>query len=98
FGYARAPGAEERLGADVNTVGEGFFDVFDIPVRGRALDRSDRAGAARTAVINRTLAKRLFGEADPLGAEFELGSQDDWQRIRVVGVVPDGRYASMGDA
>src|SRR5690606_5325293 len=98
FGYARLPGAEERLSADVNTVGEGFFQVFDIPVRGRALDRSDSAGSARTAVINQTLARQLFGDADPLGGEFELGSHDAWQRIRVVGVVPDGRYASMGDA
>ena len=98
FGHARTPGADEHLGADVNTVGEGFFQVFDIPVRGRALDRTDTDGATRTAVINHTLAKRLFGEADPLGSEFELGSRDAWQRIRVVGVVPDGRYASMGDA
>ena len=97
FGPARAEAAADPVRMDVNTVGEGFFDAFGLPVRGRALDRTDVAGGPRTAVINAALAERLFGTADPLGQSFEMGGPSSWQPVRVVGVVPDGRYASLSD-
>ena len=38
------------------------------------------------------------GDADPLGNQFEIGWGERWDRVQVVGVVPDGRYASVSDA
>jgi len=67
-------------------------------VRGRAFAPVDAAGAPRTAVINQTFSQRLFGDRDPLGHVFEIGWGERWDRVQVVGVVPDGRYASVSDA
>lgn len=98
FGLARLPGADgDGIALDVNTVGDGFFDVFGLPVRGRAVGREDVSSGERTAVVNPSFARRLFGDGEPLGREFELGYGTDWQRVRVVGVTTDGRYASMSD-
>lgn len=98
YGAARLPGSDlEAVSTDANTVGEGFFRVFDLPVRGRPIDGRDRADSTPVAVINQRLAKRLFGDAEPIGGEFEMGGGTNWRRIQVVGVVPDGRYASLTD-
>lgn len=97
FGLARLPGAGDGIPLDVNTVGEGFFDVFDLPVRGRPVGSRDLPSGERTAVINRSFARRLFGEDEPVGREFEVGYDTEWQRVRVVGVTSDGRYTSMSD-
>jgi predicted permease len=97
YGDAYLPGAEEGVDLDVNTVGAGFFEVFALPVRGRAIDRRDRAETPPVAVVNERLARNLFGEADPLGREFEMVDDGDRRRIQVVGVVPDGRYSTLTD-
>ncbi|HET6604308.1 MAG TPA: ABC transporter permease [Xanthomonadaceae bacterium] len=97
YGSGRAPGETDGFGVDVNTVGEGFFDVFALPVKGRPIDLRDAAGGDRAAVINQTFARRLYGEQDAVGREFELGYGEQWDRVRIVGVVPDGRYASLAD-
>jgi len=97
YGGARVPGSEQAVSLDVNTVGDGFFDVFGLAVKGRPIADSDAAAEHKVAVINRVFARQLFGDTDPLGNEFEIGYGDDWERIRIVGVVADGRYASMSD-
>ncbi len=98
FGAVRPLGADgEAFGLDLNTVGMDFFRVFDLPVRGRAFGAGDTASSDKVAVINDTLARQLYGDADPLGQTFEIGGDGDWERIRVVGVVPTGRYSSMTD-
>ncbi|MEZ5544743.1 MAG: ABC transporter permease [Lysobacteraceae bacterium] len=99
FGSAFLPGQEgEGQRLDVNTVGEGFLDAVGLPVRGRGILRSDAAGTERVAVINAALAHRLFGADDPIGRSFELGDEDERKTVRVVGVVPDGRYSSLSES
>lgn len=99
YGAARRPGSsDQRVELDVNTVGEDFFDVFGIPVAGRAIEREHRADGPRVAVINASLARRVFGGRDPVGRELELGAGEDWRRVRVIGTVPDGRYASLTES
>lgn len=98
FGYARPAGAADTLlDVDVNTVGSDFFRTFGITVQGRALSSADTAQAERVSVINRSFARQLFGAADPIGREFEIGDEGDWTRVRVVGLVEDGRYADLQD-
>jgi predicted permease len=99
YGAARLPGQDTRgIRLDVNTVGEGFLDTLGIAVRGRPILASDTSSVERVAVLNASVARALFGEQDPLGQVFELGSRDEWQPIRVVGIAPDGRYSTLSDA
>jgi predicted permease len=92
---ASAPRASWRT-ADPN-----FFSAAGIPVvQGRAFTAGDNLGAPLVAVVNRSLAKQLFGDRDPIGrhiawparARFIPLSQS-WRTI--VGVVGDTRDAGL---
>lgn len=98
YGPARLPGTEDR-GVDmrVNVVGPDFFNVFDIPVQGRPITRDDRENDVKVAVINQRLAERVFGNENPVGREFTMGWREDSERVRVIGVTPNGRYASLAE-
>lgn len=76
----------DAIGTDVAQVDPSFFDVFDIPmVRGdgrRAL--ADPSGA----LLSRTEAQRLFGDADPIGQSITI-AVDAPEVYRVSGVFED---------
>ncbi len=68
-----------------------YLAVLDIALlAGRGFMDSDRDGAERVALVNQELARRLFGDQDPLGRRVELplgnGPRTDY---RIVGVVED---------
>jgi putative ABC transport system permease protein len=97
-GWARRPGApESEIEFDANSGGADLLRTLGVRFRGRDIAPGDRPGAEPVAVINQQLAQRLFGERDAIGLEFEFGSKDRWQRVRVIGVAADGRYASLYD-
>ena len=56
---------------------------------GRDLGDRDVEGREPVAVVSAALARRLWGERDPLGARFTALPLRD---VRVVGVVGDGRF------
>jgi putative ABC transport system permease protein len=69
-----------------------------IPLRrGRLIDATDRAGASEAIVINESMAKRLFGDRDPIGEGVrfgpEMGGKRPWGHI--VGVVGDVKQYSL---
>ena len=67
-------------------------------VRGRDLTDSEGATKSPVALINQTMAKRAWGDADPLGRRFRLKGDrtPDW--FTVVGIVADFRhYQGDGD-
>jgi putative ABC transport system permease protein len=74
------------------------FSALGAPVlRGREFDAKDSASAAPVAVINQTLATRLFAGQDPIGRRIRLINPehpDDWRTI--VGVVGDVKYRGLG--
>ncbi len=59
-------------------------------IRGREFTRQD-AGSPLIAIINQTMARRLWPDADPLGKRFGLGSV--W--FTVVGIVGDVKFTSL---
>jgi predicted permease len=78
-------------------VSPGYFDVLRIPLRrGRLLQASDGPDAPRVAVINGEMARRAFGDRDPIGHRITFGDPADsttaWMTI--VGVV--GNVAQEG--
>jgi predicted permease len=77
-------------------VGPGYFDTIRMPiVRGRAFDDHDRDGAPMVAVINETMARRLWPGEDPLGKRFRCFGET-WL-IEVIGLARDAKYATLGE-
>lgn len=98
--YGAVPDApdvvEGTLGpAQRYAVTPGYFDVLGVPVlRGRFLEVGDVAGAPRVAVVSRSLARRLFPDADALGRRVRVGPEE-LEPFTVVGVVEDVKHASL---
>jgi predicted permease len=79
--------AESR--AYLNGAGQGYFEALHLAiVRGRGFAETDGPGSGRVAVVNETLARRLWGAADPMGREITLGGT----RLQVIGVARDSKY------
>jgi predicted permease len=77
------------------TVDEQFFSTLSIPiVRGRAFSTAD-VGGALGAVINRALARQLWGTEDAIGRRFRVGLQQESPVYEVIGICADARYASL---
>ena len=78
-----------------NRVGAQYFEVLGTPiVMGRSFGPQDTAPSQRVAVINETLARKLYPEASPLGRHFALAGRDK-QDFEIVGVVKDAKYHSV---
>jgi hypothetical protein len=77
--------------------GEQFCRVLGIPIlRGRDFEIADRTRDPVPVILNQTLARRLFGDNDPIGAEIAAGSEK--QRIlEVVGVAADAKLRTLGE-
>ena len=75
-----------------NVVDNAYFHVIGVPImRGRAFDSRDTAAGQQVAIINQTLAKKLFGTEDAVGQHMRLGN-DKPVDVEIVGVAHDGRY------
>src|SRR6202012_4546529 len=65
--HTDAPGMSAPQGA-LRTADAGYFAAAGIAlVKGRVFEGSDDQSAPPVAIINRSLAKRLFGDQDPVG-------------------------------
>ncbi len=86
-GYTPRPG--ESVSARYHGAGPGFFEALGTPLlAGRAIDVRDtpRASGERGAmVINRGMARRYFGDRDPVGQTID----SRWAIVGVVGDVAD---------
>ncbi|HLE82923.1 MAG TPA: FtsX-like permease family protein, partial [Thermoanaerobaculia bacterium] len=75
-------------------VSPGLFRTLGIPLlRGRGFTAADREGAPAVAVVNRSAAERFWPGGEPLGRLLELEGRE----VRVVGVVGDVQYRSLGE-
>ncbi|MGB7197115.1 MAG: FtsX-like permease family protein, partial [Acidobacteriaceae bacterium] len=97
---------QARQGASIatgRTVSSDYFSVLGLQLlRGRLLTPSDASGASRAAVINQSMAERLWPHQNPIGKH--LISVDDeavpavWDMQKasiVVGVVRNAREGSL---
>ena len=93
----RVPTPGEDVNAQWNLVGARFFETLGMPlVAGRDFTAGDTAGAPPVAVVNQTMAKRFFGEANPIGRTFGFG-RDLSRQVEIIGVVRDAKYFSARD-
>ena len=73
-----------------------YFQTMRIPVMaGRDFTSRDTRESVRVAIINDTLASRMFPGASPLGQRLQMFGEKDW--LEVVGVVKSGKYDEFGE-
>jgi putative ABC transport system permease protein len=82
----RPPDPAEMLSAQYNVVSPDYFRALRIRItRGRAFTDQDRTGSPPVALVNETLAQRMWPGENPLGNRLGLGSDES----EVVGVFAD---------
>jgi predicted permease len=76
------------------SVSGGYFELLGMrPARGRLLNADDVRHGLRVAVVNETMARALWTDADPIGQCILPGT--DTECVHVVGVVPDTRQRGI---
>jgi putative ABC transport system permease protein len=84
----------ERLIIPHTVVSPDFFDLLDVRVlAGRPF--SDEDQGTDNVIINTALARRFWGDANPLGRRFRPSAGWNWQTV--VGVVGDLKVGGPGD-
>lgn len=75
----------------------GYFETMGIPLRGRDFTFDENKTESRVAVVNETFARRFFPGADAIGKRINWSGPENpfWE---IIGVVPDGKYNSLGEA
>jgi predicted permease len=80
-----------------NSVDSAYFRVMGVPlVRGRVFSTQDTAISERVAIVNQTLAKKLFGSEDVVGRSLRIGRQQPVD-AEIVGVAHDGKYNGLNE-
>ena len=80
--------------AEVRIASEDYFTTIGVPVlRGRTFGPEDRAESVPAALVNRSLAQRLWPSADPVGQRLSLNGGQTW--VTIIGVIGDIRHHSL---
>ena len=91
-----APG--EAVQSSWRLVDGGYFDAVRIPLlRGRTFAGLSSDQACQSIVLSASLARRLFGDADPIGRQVDQINPGE-HRLTVIGVVGDVRLRSLSAA
>ncbi len=81
--------------AAFRVVSPGYFETVGIPqLAGRDFNRYDDAKTPEVVIINRTLARRLWGDDQVVGRRFEIFFGQAYE-LEVVGVVGDTRFTGL---
>ena len=90
-GYQAAEG--ERVNAQWSLVSTDYFRSLGITlVAGRDFTDQDTAGAPKVTIINEKLARKYFGDSNPIGKK--IGTEDVPDTV-IVGVVKDAQYLNL---
>ena len=84
-----------RVEYNSNSVGPDYFRVMGIAIQqGRTFFDSDRPGAPEVVILNENLARRLFGNTNPVGHILRFPDNRD---ARVVGIARNSKYVTLGE-
>jgi putative ABC transport system permease protein len=77
----------------------GFFEAMRVPLRtGRVFNERDTKGTPGVVVINETMARKYYGNTNPVGRQFKWGSPDSPVPLReIVGVVADVKHRTLDE-
>ena len=98
--FTAAPQAgQPGLDACLNRVSPGYFATLSLPLlEGRDINESDRADSPPVAIINRTMAARLFPSQRAVGRRFVTEAGDDRREFTIVGVAANATYRALDEA
>jgi predicted permease len=92
------PGAEGIPHAQYDIVGPEYFGTMGISrLRGRDIDARDDGTAPPVVAINEQMARRFFGNANPLGRRMRWGYGDGQRDMEIVAVVRDVKQRGPRD-
>ena len=96
----RPPAAQGDDALIYTTVVAGdYFRAMSIPLeRGRLIDRTDRAGSSRVALVSQSAARKFWPGADPIGAKVKVRFTGRVLDTEIVGVVGDARHEALDRA
>ena len=95
MGSAKTNSREDSTRVVRHPITPGFFETLRIPlVAGRDVTWSDAGASNNPVVITRTHAERFFGDDNPIGHTFLMGSRTD-RTYTVIGVVDDPKFWSL---
>lgn len=87
----------DKPGAQSRWVSPDYFRAMGIPlIRGRAFRAQDNADAAGVVIIDEAVARRLWPNADPLGAHLILEDPQP-REVEIVGVVATVRHFTLDE-
>jgi predicted permease len=74
----------------------GYFQTLGIPILvGRAFTENERASGPSPVILSATLARRMFGNQDPVGQQIDLEETGQW--LPIVGVAADAKNNGITD-
>jgi predicted permease len=89
-GYSSTNNAD--LEAAFDQVGPNYFSAVGIPLLlGRDISLQDTETSPRVAVINESMARFYFGQANPIGRKFTIEDTGSKGPVEIVGVSRDAR-------
>jgi predicted permease len=91
------PAGQQPPLVSFNAVSPSYFETMKIQLlAGRSFTDLDNEGSPQVAIVNQTMADRLWPHQDPVGKRFTKDAPKGtlWQ---VVGVARNGRYEFLGE-
>ncbi len=88
-----------RITVAYNRVSDDYFAAVGQPlIRGRGFTPRDGAGVPRVAIVNETLARRVWPHEQVVGKRIRITSEpgDPGIEREIVGVVRDAKFSSFG--
>jgi putative ABC transport system permease protein len=77
----------------------GYFEAMRIPLRaGRLFNERDTRETPGVVIINETMARKYYGNANPVGRKFKWGPPDSPVPLKeIVGVVADVKQSTLDE-
>jgi putative ABC transport system permease protein len=92
-----ARAGDEPSPATSTTIGRGFLETLRIPLlEGRDFATTDTTDGPPVAIVNQTLARRLWPDQPAAGRTFQAGCEHP-RTFQVVGVARDSKTRSMNE-
>jgi putative ABC transport system permease protein len=87
---------DQRMSAANRVVSPNYYEVMGIPLRrGRTFTEQDTATQPGVVIVNETMARRTWGDEDPIGKRITVYVANRELPVTVIGVVADSRQMSL---
>jgi putative ABC transport system permease protein len=90
-----APPREQLRAYPISVITERYFATMGIPLAGRDFTSGDSLGAPAVAIVNRSLARELFPNEDPIGKHIYAGYSPATASMEIIGVAGDIRTSTL---